>query len=513
MRRLRARIPALLLCALLTAPGGFAAAQADAGGLPATLGTGRRAEAPTRREGTLTRDADVRESPGGAVLARLPAGTQIAVCAMGQGWFEVEYRLRRGYVDRGCLALDGDATPGLTGRTLYAVTHATFTPSAGGEPQALKPGDRVLLFGIDKDQARVGFEGRAGSVPADALAMDEERCYRLNVPGDSIEDLQLRLEALGYYDGRPTGIFDAQTAEAVVRFRAEAGFGDAFALDDAVNARLYAADAPPCPLTVSMLQMGDKSDAVARLQARLAARGYLKDPAPGRYDSLTAQAVMLYQSVERLPETGAADRVTLRRLFSREARALPAGSLAATPENAPRLPGGVRNVDWFEGDVARVFAIGTVATVTDVPTGISWQIMRCGGYNHADVQPLTAGDTELFRQAAGGTWTWMRRPIWVTIGAIRYAASMNCMPHGNGVIKDNAFPGHHCVHFLNSRTHGTNRIDDRHQLCVSVATASLSHQPAALAAWTEMVNTYYTNEPDEAEQLAEAAPVQGGAYP
>ena len=36
-------------------------------------------------------------------------------------------------------------------------------------------------------------------------------------------------------------------------------------------------------------------------------------------------------------------------------------------------------------------------------------------------------------------------------------------PHGESAIDGNGYPGHLCVHFLNSRTHGTDRVDEDHQ--------------------------------------------------
>ena len=46
-----------------------------------------------------------------------------------------------------------------------------------------------------------------------------------------------------------------------------------------------------------------------------------------------------------------------------------------------------------------------------------------------------------------GEWSWERRAIIVVVGGRRIAASMAGMPHGAGLIKDNDFPGHFCVHF------------------------------------------------------------------
>ena len=130
------------------------------------------------------------------------------------------------------------------------------------------------------------------------------------------------------------------------------------------------------------------------------------------------------------------------------------------------------SVDWFKGNIQSVFAVGNIATVTDVYTGISWKVKRRGGTNHADVEPLTAADTAAMQRACGNDFkTWARRPIWVSIGGKKYAASMNCMNHGECNIKDNNFDGHHCIHFTNSKTHSTNKVDPDHQAAIKIALA------------------------------------------
>lgn len=126
--------------------------------------------------------------------------------------------------------------------------------------------------------------------------------------------------------------------------------------------------------------------------------------------------------------------------------------------------------DWWKSDIQNRFGRGTTAIVTDVKTGISWKVVRTGGTNHADVQPKTAADTKAMKKAAGSDFgTWNRRAVWVSIGDKKYAASMNCMPHGEGSIKDNSFNGHHCIHFTNSRTHGSNKVDTAHQNAIKQA--------------------------------------------
>ncbi|MBQ8506460.1 MAG: hypothetical protein IJ466_03395 [Clostridia bacterium] len=129
----------------------------------------------------------------------------------------------------------------------------------------------------------------------------------------------------------------------------------------------------------------------------------------------------------------------------------------------------VKEMDWWTSGIQSIFARGVTATITDVETGISWQEIRKGGTNHADVQPCTAEDTAKLKQVYGGKWSWNRRAIWVTINGETYAASMNGMPHGGDSVANNNFDGHHCIHFTNSRTHTGNRLDADHQAMVQKA--------------------------------------------
>lgn len=131
--------------------------------------------------------------------------------------------------------------------------------------------------------------------------------------------------------------------------------------------------------------------------------------------------------------------------------------------------GFAREMDWWTSDIQKIFARGVVAQITDVETGLTWREKRFGGTNHADCQPLTATDTAAMKKAYGGKWSWDRRAVFVTINGVNYAASINGMPHGDGSIKDNDFDGHHCIHFTNSRTHGTNKVCPLHQAAIRQA--------------------------------------------
>ena len=131
--------------------------------------------------------------------------------------------------------------------------------------------------------------------------------------------------------------------------------------------------------------------------------------------------------------------------------------------------GTAKEADWWTSGIATKFKVGDVVTVTDVATGIAWRVKRVGGTNHADVAPLTAEDTAAMKKVYG-TWSWNRRAVFVTIDGVNYAASINGMPHGSGdSVPDNNYNGHHCMHFTNSRTHGTNKECSLHQAAIQKA--------------------------------------------
>lgn len=131
----------------------------------------------------------------------------------------------------------------------------------------------------------------------------------------------------------------------------------------------------------------------------------------------------------------------------------------------------VVNLNWFDV-VNNLFTKYTlVAQIIDVKTKKSYYIKRVGGYNHADVQPINANSTAIMKDIYGGVWSWVRRPVWVNINGTYVAGSINGMPHGFSLIEGNNINGHTCVHFLMSRTHGTNRVDEAHQAAIAEAYA------------------------------------------
>ncbi len=133
--------------------------------------------------------------------------------------------------------------------------------------------------------------------------------------------------------------------------------------------------------------------------------------------------------------------------------------------------------------VSTAFPVGARATVTDWATGRSLRVVRWGGVHHADAEPATAADAAALKAIYGGSWSWARRPVLVTLrDGTRVAASINGMPHGGGAISGNAFSGHFCVHFLGSEVHRNDQIDERHLMAILTAAGAFGDGPTAAAA-------------------------------
>ncbi|MDP3486482.1 MAG: hypothetical protein Q8S19_00930, partial [Bacillota bacterium] len=62
---------------------------------------------------------------------------------------------------------------------------------------------------------------------------------------------------------------------------------------------------------------------------------------------------------------------------------------------------------WVEAQ--RLLERMETAEVLDIETGNSFMVQRRGGTYHADVQPLTRGDTAIMKEIYGGIWSWDRR--------------------------------------------------------------------------------------------------------
>ena len=195
---------------------------------------------------------------------------------------------------------------------------------------------------------------------------------------------------------------------------------------------------------------GTSGSNVRKLQQCLQALGYYKGKIDGKYGTSTRNAVARLQRAYGLTASGVATRQAIAAMFGQKLK-----------EDFV-----TERLDWFKN--AYLIPKGAVFTVKDCRTGKTFQAKRWSGANHMDSMPLTKADTAVMRSLYG-QWSWRRRSILVKYNGHVYAASMNGMPHGTTTIKNNGFPGHFCIHFYKSKTHGSKRVDPTHQNCVAIA--------------------------------------------
>lgn len=304
---------------------------------------------------------------------------------------------------------------------------------------------------------------------------------------DAIYAMQERLAQLGYLTVAPTGGYFSKTVAAVLAFlQAHNMTGDGNTATPEMQALLFADedDTPPDysdAKTDIILSKGDKGAQVALLIQRLTELKFYKGDSVESYTADVAEAVKWFQNSNKLDADGVAGPKTLTKLYSDSvvsADDSTTGNDEAPSETdgdpiKPKLSKAIA-ADWndehYFGKSSGIFKVGAVATVTDVATGISYQVKRVGGYNHADVEPLTQYDTWQMFKMYNQKWSWTRHAVYVTVGGVTLAGSANGYPHPDDHIADNGMDGHTCIHFFGSMTHGSQKVDPDHQDAVKKAT-------------------------------------------
>ena len=118
-------------------------------------------------------------------------------------------------------------------------------------------------------------------------------------------------------------------------------------------------------------------------------------------------------------------------------------------------------------------ARGASIKLTDLTTGKSLNIHVQSTGNHIDAEPLTSADTttlcEIYGVSSPNSISYKRRPMMITTSAGQFLCSIYGQPHGAQDITNNGYEGQFCLHFVNSKTHGTNRVDGDHQNAINTA--------------------------------------------
>ena len=299
----------------------------------------------------------------------------------------------------------------------------------------------------------------------------------------TIKKAQTILQKMGLYNGKIDGMYGKLTTSAVMEFQKKYGMKSTGVIDKATETKILSYYA----------------------SAATSSRG--ADSQASRIEAVNAdkEEVQLLTAAADTAEAEAADTTAVEPSSEEVSEAEDEASADEGEEEIPEedtkdepdetdVNEKIEVLDWWT-QANKVFSRGSTAKVIDVITGKSFNIKRTYGGNHADCETLTKADTKIMKEIYGGSFSWSRRPVIVEIDGRYLAASMAGMPHagldnkptnatvsgrsqgyGRGVnldaVHNNGMDGHFDIHFKNSRTHGSNRVDAAHQKAIKAAAAA-----------------------------------------
>ena len=221
------------------------------------------------------------------------------------------------------------------------------------------------------------------------------------------------------------------------------------------------------------LRPGSSGLAVQNLVTELKNQGYFKGTITSKYNSAVENAVRAFQKAKGLAVDGIAGNDTQHALF----HTVPIGSADYT--NLSMTLYVAEKIDWNTGGIDELWPRGSNFKIYDVYTGIVFWAHRWAGGLHVDAEPLTKADTERICKIWGVSKAseikesthWQRRPALVTIGTRTFACSLYLVPHNpeGDTIPDNNFTGQFCIHFTNSKVHGSGKVDSGHMEAIEYA--------------------------------------------
>ena len=225
-----------------------------------------------------------------------------------------------GAVDESVLNTEADYTVAIN------VPYATATPL----PEKLNVPDAIVI----DEEGRVSvndataIEGEFEN-PSEQAKQAEYGSLGLGNTGTEVQALQARLQALGYFEGEVSGVYDAATEEAVKRFERTYGTMQTGVATSKLQLKLFAAGAPAYGSEAyekavvsqyAVLRTGSVGSAVYALQARLKELGYPVGELDGVYDEETAQSVAAFYVAYGLAGSPVASVAMQKQLYAEDAK-------------------------------------------------------------------------------------------------------------------------------------------------------------------------------------------------
>ena len=151
----------------------------------------------------------------------------------------------------------------------------------------------------------------------------------------NVTALQSALQATGYYSGSVDGSYGSGTEAAVEAYQRAAGLRVTGMAGPTTQRLLYGGTSESG--SYSKLDVGSTGSAVKRLQYALYELKYYDGDISGTYDTVTQNAVMVFQELNGLSIDGVAGQQTQQKLFS--SNAVPAASNPVWTDRRPRPAG------------------------------------------------------------------------------------------------------------------------------------------------------------------------------
>lgn len=312
-------------------------------------------------------------------LLTVPAGASIQVQSVSGDFLKISYRNRTGYVLSQYVNIPEQYLPGKTFETDTdaRVKYETLAEGSSGAPvKALQNALAELGFltatpsGVyDTETAAASrrFQEKNGYKPTGICLPEMQKLIYEGKPrnarnrkvyvntlppvanpkmqlgnrGEQVLELQNILSTLGFFKGRPDGIYNSATVNAVKAYQKAHSIRETGKMDSFTWMSINAVTATKAPYqtpapgeelnenNVIVMRRGTRGLAVTRLEERLVALGYYAKVPDGVYDSADMEAVRAFQRNNGLTSSGTADLFTQRTLYSQSA--VPANQ--APPEN------------------------------------------------------------------------------------------------------------------------------------------------------------------------------------
>ncbi|MDO5323018.1 MAG: peptidoglycan-binding protein [Clostridia bacterium] len=232
--------------------------------------------------------------------------------------------------------------------------------------QYTSDGTLAMVNALTQDQAEID-----ALMPAEPAANDATFLSALSTIQESIYSA-ITMDAMSVGDANAVSKSEANwqiISNAITQLESAKSAAELTAIISGQKVTVQSSTPEPTqtPVAYTILQKGDKSDDVLKLQERLYQLGYLNSDRDGAFGGKTQTAVKAFQERAGLEASGIADSNTQTLLFSDSAPyaagvASPTPSAASTPE-----PEVIQSVENIQANPVSDGAAATDAPVQDVP--------------------------------------------------------------------------------------------------------------------------------------------------